>query len=324
MEQTQPDSGDVEIAAAPAAAIDAADEGNAADPPGPEQGGEDELAEAAPAGSVKALLQQIFADQQLHQQQILALQKQQQQPVPQQQQQLHAPPAGALLAQPAGGIMAHPASAPANPSKSAGGKLTEKRMEDLWNSSGGPKYFLLRGGFNVGRGMDMARLQMLTKNKAHITEQAAAQINTLWACKTEHSFPPMAPGAVPTAMPAQVHFATLIEVLMTAIDFGMDSAPDICVERVRSLRRELKLVVERLNTYLQLHYMLLIPFETKVRNLLVEVINHGMDEGFHELAVQADELQGNHQDGAPMPGTGDVVQVPKFRRLRKLLESDGI
>ena len=40
--------------------------------------------------------------------------------------------------------------------------------------------------------------------------------------------------------------------------------------------------------------------------------------------MQADELQGNHQDGAPMPGTGDVVQVPKFRCLWKLLESDGM
>ena len=78
------------------------------------------------------------------------------------------------------------------------------------------------------------------------------------------------------------------------------------------------------NTYLQLHYMLITPFETKVRNLLAEAINHGMDETFHELAVQADELQGSHQDGAPMPGTGDVVQVSKFRRLRKLLESDGM
>ena len=183
-------------------------------------------------------------------------------------------------------------------------------MAELWNSSAGPKYFLLRGGFNVGRGMDMARLQMLTKNKAHITEQAAAQISSLWACKTEHFSPPISPGAVPTAMPAQVHFATLIGVLMTAIEFGMDSAPEICVERVKSLRRELKLVVERLNTYLQLHYMLHTPFETKVRNLLVEAINHGMDEGFHELAVQADELQGNHQDGAPMPGTGTSCKFP--------------
>ena len=67
MEQTQPDSGDVGITAAAAAAIDAADEGNAADPPGSEQGGEDELAEATPAGSVKALLQQICAGQQPHQ-----------------------------------------------------------------------------------------------------------------------------------------------------------------------------------------------------------------------------------------------------------------
>ena len=63
----------------------------------------------------------------------------------------------------------------------------------------------------------------------------------------------------------------------------------------------------------------------KVRNLLVEAIKHGMDERLHELAaVQADEFQGNNQDGAPMPGTGDVVQVPKSRPLRKLLESDGM
>ena len=56
----------------------------------------------------------------------------------------------------------------------------------------------------------------------------------------------------------------------------------------------------------------------------MEAIKHGMDQGFHELAVQADEFQGNHQDGAPMPGTGDVVLVPKSRSLRKLLESDGM
>ena len=83
-------------------------------------------------------------------------------------------------------------------------------------------------------------------------------------------------------------------------------------------------MVERLNTYLQLNYTLLTPFETKVRNLLVEAINHGMDEDFHKLAGQADEFQGNHQDGAPMPSTGDVVQVPKSRPLQKLLESDGM
>ena len=45
-------------------------------------------------------------------------------------------------------------------------------------------------------------------------------------------------------MNVKVRFATLIEVLMTAIEFGMDSAP-----------------------------------EKKVRNLLVEAIKHGMDEG---------------------------------------------
>ena len=44
-------------------------------------------------------------------------------------------------------------------------------------------------------------------------------------------------------MNVKVRFAMLIEVLMTAIEFGMDSAPEI------------------------------------VRNLLVEAIEHGMDEG---------------------------------------------
>ena len=61
MEQTQPDTGDVEITAATAAAIDAADEGDAADPPGPEIGGEGELAEAVPADGVEAFLKQTLA-----------------------------------------------------------------------------------------------------------------------------------------------------------------------------------------------------------------------------------------------------------------------
>ena len=182
-------TGDVKIAAATAAAIGAVDERVAANLPGSEQGDEGEPVEAALAGGVEALLQQILAGQQQHQQQTLALQHQHQhqQPVPQQQQQLHAPPAGALPAQPAGGIIPQPllpaqvapAAAPANPFKSAGGKLTKKRMAELWNTSAGPKYFLLRGSFNVGRGKNMACLQMLTKNKAHITEHAAAQISTL-------------------------------------------------------------------------------------------------------------------------------------------------
>ena len=60
----------------------------------------------------------------------------------------------------------------------------------------------------------------------------------------------------------------------------------------------------------------------EVRNLLVEAIKHGMDEGSMSSRCKQTSFQGNHQDGAPMPGTGDVVQVPKSRSLRKLLESD--
>ena len=53
-------------------------------------------------------------------------------------------------------------------------------MTDLWNSSAGPNISSCAAVSNVGRGMDMARLQRITKNKAHITEQAVAQISTPW------------------------------------------------------------------------------------------------------------------------------------------------
>ncbi|CAN0451713.1 unnamed protein product [Pylaiella littoralis] len=157
---------------------------------------------------------------------------------------------------------------------------------------------------------------MLTKNKAHITENAARQISTPWDFKAEHFFPPMALGAALRAMPAPVHFATMVEVLMTAIKFGTETAPEICIGRIRSLRRELQLVVTRVNAYLQLHYDLLASFRTEVRNLLVEAINDGMNEGFHALAIRADELQGNCPHGAPAPGTTDSVAAPKFKRLK--------
>lgn len=198
--------------------------------------------------------------------------------------------------------------------------MTEKRMAELWNSSAGPKYFLLRGSFDVGRAMDIGRLRMLTKNKAHITTQSARQICELWDCKVEHFCPPLLPGTVPTAMPAQVHLATLAEVLMTSIEYGMGAAPEICAERVKSLRRELELVVKRVDAYRHRHYTLLAPFPVDVRNLLVEAINHGMDDWFHAVAMQADELQGAHPDGAPPPGTADSVIAPKFMRLKNLTE----
>lgn len=288
-----------EAAAAPAAGITAAESGAPTDSLGPQQVGEP--VEVAPADGIAALLQLILAGQQQQQQQILALQqKQQHQPVLQHHQQVYAPPANAVLAHPAGGIIPHPLPLPTsiapgaaqiNPIKSSGAKATEKRLAELWKSSVGPKYVLLGGGFDAGRGMDLAHLQMLTKNKAHVTEQAAAQISALWACKVEYYFPPMAHGAVPTARPAQVHLATMVEVFMSCRVRHGGGPGDLCGARmIRSMRRELKLVVKRLNSYIFAHYTILTPFKTEVRNLLAEAINDGMNEGFHELAVQADEL----------------------------------
>ncbi|CAN0381659.1 unnamed protein product [Ectocarpus fasciculatus] len=234
--------------------------------------------------------------------------------------------------QPAGGVLplppilpvAAPAIAPPA-AKSVGAKMVEKRTAEAWASATGPKYFLLRGGFNVTRQMDKGRLQMITKAKAHITEQAVQQVRALENCKVEHFFPPIAAGSVPTAMPAEVHLSTMVQVFLAAIEFGtQDNAPEICVSRVASLRRELERVVTRVTAYLQLHYTSLEKYKKATRDLLVEAINHGMNEWFHDLAVQSEQFYGAHEEGAPEPGEADAVTMPKFKDLKNLTSENSM
>lgn len=66
----------------------------------------------------------------------------------------------------------------------------------------------------------------------------------------------------------------MTEVFMTAIKLGMEGAPEICVERVRSLRWDLQPTSKRLNAYLELHNKLFAPSSMIVRNILMEAINH--------------------------------------------------
>ena len=75
-------------------------------------------------------------------------------------------------------------------------------------------------------------------------------------------------------------------------------------------------MVTRFNAYLQLHFMLLQPYETKVRDLLVSAINRDIADGFHTLAVQADRLHRTFGDGPPAADTVDTVATPKFKRLK--------
>lgn len=102
--------------------------------------------------------------------------------------------------QPAGGVQPLPPlaaaaaasqpNAPAN-GQSAGAKIIEKRETVYWNTTVEPMLFLLRGSEDIGPEMDEDRLALLTKQKAHITKQAAEKILSLKTCKIEHFFPPM-------------------------------------------------------------------------------------------------------------------------------------
>ena len=279
--------------------------------------------------TMEALLAQMVAGQG---QILAALQRisppQQQQQQQHSQQQLQSGSAG-----PAGGILAPlPQAATGDPTapavhakaQSAGAKLSEKRQAAYWNTTRGPMHFLLKGGFDARSELDFARLRLLTKDQAYITEQAADQILSLSNIAIEHFFPPLAPGLKPAAMPAQVHFRTFVSVLMIVIEYGMEDAPDICLERVKTWRRELHALIDRLDTYLQLHYSLLAPFGTELRDALLAAINEDIEEGFHTLGLLGCELHRRHGDGPPEPGNTDIVPVPKFKLLKNLTDRSHI
>ncbi|CAN0031124.1 unnamed protein product, partial [Pylaiella littoralis] len=229
----------------------------------------------------------------------------------QQQQRLHLPPG--------------PSTAAADPIKSAGMKLAAKRQADLWNSATGQKFFSLRGGFFSGIDMDAARVRMVAAEKAHITDQSADQVRELgpvW--KIEHFFPPTAPGASPTALPARVHSGTMIQVLMSSIRFGMDAAPQECRGRVDAFHNELAAIYNKLQEYELLHYSQLINHPARVRDTVLDAVNDGLTIGFLDLARHADTVHLASQDCPPPAGTGGMPPIPKFARLRRLLAEDDV
>eukprot|EP00752_Nemacystus_decipiens_P004534 g4140.t1 len=115
----------------------------------------------------------------------------------------------------------------------------------------------------------------------------------------------------------------LMGVLLAAIEFGMENAEDFSRARVATWRLELETMVSRLNNYLQLHFMLLQPFEAKARDALVSSINADLEDGFYTVAVQADLLQRKFCDGQPAADTVDSsVASPRFKRLKNLTEPD--
>ncbi|CAN0249484.1 unnamed protein product, partial [Scytosiphon promiscuus] len=265
--------------------------------------------------------------QQVQQQVQLLLQIQQQQQ--QQQQPAHptaARAAGNLLSfQPAGGLLMTPPSANAtSATKSVGAQLTEKRQADLWNAEETPKFYLLRGGFDIGRAMTPSRLRMVTKEVAFVTDIAAIQICELKDSSVENFLPPMPPGAIPPSIPAQVHLATMVEVLIRAISFGMEAAPEICTDRVNSLRLEMETVTGQLTQYLQLHYVELEPHPTKTRDTILEAINVDMNNWYHEVAVRADATQGSNPNGPPPAGSSDIMPAPKFMEVKMLILPDDV
>ena len=195
-----------------------------------------------PAVNFNAFLQQLLAGQQAQAvvnaniaQQLEHLQQQQQQ----QQPQVAAPFAGQFLAEPAGGVLhplpaiggvlpphppaaAAPARAAAPAGTSEGAKLAAKLQANLWATDAAtPKWFIIRGGFHVGRVMNKERLILATRKFALITDKAAAQISKLTDFAAEHFFTKMPDGVQPTAMPPQMHITVAVQVLFAAIEAGM-------------------------------------------------------------------------------------------------------
>lgn len=77
---------------------------------------------------------------------------------------------------------------------------------------------------------------------------------------------------------------------------------------------------EGLKQYLQNNHNRLVGHEKAVREKLVTAINLGLEDAFHDLAVQANTLSCKHANGTPESCSGSAMVAPKFTRLKALLD----
>ncbi|CAB1113982.1 unnamed protein product [Ectocarpus sp. CCAP 1310/34] len=270
------------------------------------------------AVNLNAVLQHILAGQQA-QAVFNANIAQQLEQLHQQQPPVAAPFAGQFLAEPAGGVLhplpaiggvphphppaaAAPARAAAPAGLSEGAKLAAKLQANLWATDAAtPKWFIIRGGFHVGRVMNKERLTLATRKFALITDKAAAQISKLTDFAAEHFFTKMPDGVLPTAMPPQMHITVAVKVFFAAIEAGMGGADALCTERVKSLHREFLAVEYQLSAYLTLHFVELAAFPG--------------EDPRHCLGSE-------HSNGPPTSASVISMESPKFTKLKNLIKEE--
>ena len=239
-----------------------------------------------------------------------------------------AHPAGPAFAAPQplpwgpGGLGAQPPlvfSPPQAAATTAAIKANARLAADVWRSMAGTKYFLARGSFSVAEELTPDIQRFILKKVAGVTTATTRQLQSLAELAVEDFFPPAPAGETPATMPAEVHLRTFFAAFVAVLEYGMASAPDICKSRVENQKKELNAVLERLQGYLQYHFLALAPYPAQVRATLLTAINVGLDDHMHELAGQAGTLWREHPNAPPPPGSGPPPAVPEFTRLKALL-----
>ena len=87
--------------------------------------------------------------------------------------------------------------------------------------------------------MNWGLLVIVLDTVAHVSDAVLNQLKTMSEFAVEDPPPPLAIGETPRAMPAEIHFATIVAALMKTIEYGVQSAPPVCKQRVATLRSEL-------------------------------------------------------------------------------------
>lgn len=82
-----------------------------------------------------------------------------------------------------------------------------------------------RGRFNASEEMTLDRLWLVLERMAVVTDESAAQLQTLTDFTVEDRFTPVPHGGVPLSMPARIDFDMLIATLMDVFEYGMEGAP---------------------------------------------------------------------------------------------------
>ena len=124
----------------------------------------------------------------------------------------------------------------------AGVKANAKQAANLWRAEEGAKFFIARGGYDMPEDINRALLLLVLDKVADVSQKVITQLKALSEFAVEDFFPPVPAGETPLAMPADVHFATLVAALIETLEYGMGGAQAVCKGRVSHILGELESV----------------------------------------------------------------------------------